>query len=73
MGIAWLVQHFWGANAPPVIPAGIILSIFCWERSRYLQKVAERRKADQMGFNYPRLRGERRDASDDDMERQGWL
>jgi len=58
---------------PSVFLGALIVALFVgWAMARSA-KLEARRKSEEMGFHYPRLHGQRRDASREDAEREGWI
>ena len=50
----------------------LVAAAAIWSAMKRSAKREEQRKAEQLGFHYPRVHGMAGAASDDELERKGW-
>lgn len=79
--VRWCVAAFvlWlgirvGVDDTWVHAAGLVLGVvFIFEMMKQSARREEQRKAQEMGFHYPRVHGTAGAVSRDDLEREGWV
>lgn len=62
-----------GARDGSVLVFTLLVAVAIWMAMKRSAKREEQRKAEQLGFHYPRVQGNAGAASDDELERKGWV
>jgi Flp pilus assembly protein TadB len=62
-----------GAQDGSVLLFTLLVAVAIWMAMKRSAKREEQRKAEQLGFHYPRVQGSAGAASDDELERKGWV
>ena len=62
-----------GARDGSVLLFTLLVAVAIWMAMKRSAKREEQRKAEQLGFHYPRVQGTAGAASDEELERKGWV